>query len=100
LGLPSLHAEHIFGRDGERGRRDGFQDELILEAALLRHPGRRLEDAIRLALHGSDAWDGVHPDEGPDAIVPALADARYAEKLAGRALVVRARAAKQRRALA
>jgi hypothetical protein len=66
----------------------------VLEAALLQHRGLRLADAIRLALRGSDAWVAVHPDEGADGIVLALADARYAEKLAAQGRVVRARDAK------
>jgi len=76
------------------GRRDGFPDVSVLEAAWLQHRGLRRADAIRLAPRASDAWGAVHPDEAVDAIVRALTDARYAEKLAALALVVPARDAK------
>ena len=66
------------------GRRDGFRDVSVLVAALLQHRG----------LRAVDAWGGVHPDEGADAIVRELTDARYAEKLAALARVVQARGAK------
>ena len=76
------------------GRRDGFPDVSVLEAAWLPHPDLRLTDAIRQAPRASDAWAAVHPDEGADGIARALTDARYAEKLAAQGRVVPARDAK------
>ena len=76
------------------GRRDGFPDVSVLEAAWLPHRGLLLADAIRLALHALDAWVAVHPDEGADGTVRVLTDARYAEKLAAQGRVVPARDAK------
>jgi hypothetical protein len=76
------------------GRRDGFPDVSVLEAAWLQHPDLRLAAAIRPALHALDAWVAVHPDEGADGIVPALTDARSAEKLVAQGPVVPARDAK------
>ena len=76
------------------GRRGGFRDVSVLVAALLQHRGLRLADVIPLELRALDAWGGVHPDEGADAIVRELTDARYAEKLAAQGRVVQARGAK------
>jgi hypothetical protein len=76
------------------GRRAGFRDVSVLVAAWLPRRGPHLADEIRLGLRELDAWDGVHPDEGADAIVRELTDARYAEKLAAQGRVVPARDAK------
>ena len=63
-------------------------------------PALRPVDALLLALRALDASVVVHPDEAADAIVRALTDALYAEKLAGPAQVVPAQDAKPRPARA
>ena len=44
-------------------------------------PAPRPADALLLALRALDASVAAHPDEAADAIVRALTDALYAEKL-------------------
>jgi hypothetical protein len=70
-------------------------DAPVLEAPFP-PPDPHPADAIRLALRVSDASDAVLPDAAEDAIVPALAVVRYAEKLAVPAQVAQAQAAKAR----
>jgi hypothetical protein len=67
---------------------------------LLPLPAPRPADALLLALRALDASVVVHRVEAADAIVRALTDALYAEKLAGPAQVVLAKAAKPRPARA
>jgi len=45
-------------------------------------PDRHPADAFPPAQRASDAWAAAPPDEAADAVLPALAAARYAEKLA------------------
>ena len=57
-------------------------------------PDQRPADAILPAPPASDAWAAVPPDVAADAAHPVPAAVPYAEKLAGRAPVVPARAVK------
>jgi hypothetical protein len=70
-------------------RQDGLPDALVPEGPF-RLPGRRPADAIPPAPPASDASVAALLDEAAGAVLPALADVRYAEKLAAPALVVRA----------
>ena len=72
--------------------RDGFPDALVPEAAPVQLPS----DAFQWETGASDASAGVLLDAAAAAIVPALQDAPYAEKLAAPEPAVPARAAKVR----
>jgi hypothetical protein len=61
-------------------------------------PGPLPADAILPAQRASDASDAVPPDEARGVALPALADERYAEKLAGPAQAVPEPDAKSRQA--
>jgi hypothetical protein len=78
---------------------DGLPDALVPEVPYPRR-GLRREDANLRERRASDASDVVRQDEAVDARILELADARCAEKLAGRVRDVRVRDAKLLRALA
>jgi hypothetical protein len=67
---------------------DGFPGASVPAEALLPLPDLHPADAIPQARLAWDASVDVHPDEAVDALIPALAAARCAEKLAARAQVV------------
>ena len=80
------------------GHPDGFPGALVPAEALLPLPDLRPADAIPLVQLASDASVAVHPDEAADALIPELAAAPCAEKLAAPAQVAQASDAKLRSA--
>jgi hypothetical protein len=79
------------------GLRDAHPDATVPAVRRFPLPDPRPADAIRQARRVSDASVGAHPDGAADAVLPALAAVRYAEKLAAREQVVPAPDAKAHR---
>jgi hypothetical protein len=72
---------------------DALLDAPVLEVPFLL-PDLRRADALQRGPRGWDAWAVARPDEAVDGELRVLADARCAEKSAGQARDVLARAVK------